>query len=152
MVTIKQVQHPAHRIAYTWLVGPIPEGFDLDHLCRVRSCVNPAHLEPVPRRTNLLRGRTIPAANAAKTHCPHGHPYDDTNTVRNKTGRLCLACRRARDKARGLGGIAPSHRTHCPQGHPYDDANTYRSPSGRRHCRICVREAQRRFRRQASLR
>ena len=83
----------AHRVAYQLLVGPIPEGFHIDHLCRVRHCVNPAHLEPVTCRVNLLRGETIPADNAAKTHCVHGHPFNAVNTYVTPDGRRqCRTC------------------------------------------------------------
>lgn len=68
--------HRAHRYAYEQLVGPIPEGLTLDHLCRVRLCVNPAHLEPVTLRENVMRGTSVTAINAKKTHCPRGHEYD----------------------------------------------------------------------------
>src|ERR1035437_6893898 len=64
----------AHRFAYELLVGPIPEGLQLDHLCRNRACVNPDHLEPVTRRVNILRGVGFGAVNAKKTECPRGHP------------------------------------------------------------------------------
>jgi hypothetical protein len=87
----------AHRLAYEMLVAPIPEGLEIDHLCRVRRCVNPAHLEPVTCRENTLRGHTVPAANIAKTHCPQGHPYDEENTYVAKRGdRHCRKCQRAR--------------------------------------------------------
>lgn len=91
----------AHRVAYELLVGPIPEGQQLDHLCRVRLCVNPDHLEPVTSQENLLRGETHAAKNAAKTHCYRGHDLTGDN-VRvniwiNKKGqvrqrRKCRAC------------------------------------------------------------
>jgi hypothetical protein len=90
----------AHRFAYELLVGPIPPGLHLDHLCRVPWCVNPEHLEPVTVRENLLRGLTIPAANAGKTHCPQGHPYDDANTYRWGGSRHCRACVAARSAVR----------------------------------------------------
>lgn len=91
----------AHRFAYELLVGPIPKGLQLDHLCRVRHCVNVGHLEPVTSRTNSLRGNTIPAHNTAKTHCPQGHPYDETNTLVRPGGwRHCRTCRRTYDRAR----------------------------------------------------
>lgn len=61
----------AHRVIYELLVGEIPEGHDLDHLCRNRACCNPQHLEPVTRRENLLRGDTIPAAHVAGRDCGH---------------------------------------------------------------------------------
>lgn len=84
----------AHRFAYSLLVGPIPEGLDLDHLCRVRNCVNPAHLEPVTRAENLHRGfGTGFQVNASKTHCAQGHPYDEANTIYSKRGRICRTCR-----------------------------------------------------------
>lgn len=87
----------AHRWAYHHFVGEIPDGMDLDHLCRVRHCVNPGHLEPVTRRENLMRGTTIPSRNAAKTHCVHGHPFDAVNTRSNADGsRECRACDRIR--------------------------------------------------------
>lgn len=85
----------AHRFAYELLVGPIPEGLSLDHLCRVIICVNSSHLEAVPIRINILRGETLAAANAKKTHCAQGHPFDETNTYlnRNKSGRAQRTCR-----------------------------------------------------------
>lgn len=91
----------AHRWAYERLVGPIPQGLVLDHLCRVHSCVNPAHLEPVTNHENLMRGDTIPARNAAKTHCVNGHEFTPENTrlyteppPRNTTTRVCVKCRK----------------------------------------------------------
>lgn len=87
------VQWQAHRFAYTELVGPIPEGLHLDHLCRNRSCVNPDHLEPVTAAENTLRAKPG-SRNAAKTHCPRGHAYDDENTIRRNGKRFCRACAR----------------------------------------------------------
>lgn len=89
----------AHRYAYEVLVGPIPHGLDLDHLCRNRRCVNPAHLEPVTRRVNVLRGESVSARNAVATHCPRGHEFTTDNTGRyvRRTGRsirYCRACNR----------------------------------------------------------
>ena len=81
----------AHRLMYESLIGPIPEGLEIDHLCRNRACVDPAHLEPVTHRVNLLRG-DVGAFNAAKTHCPQGHPYDEANTGRSGTHRYCRRC------------------------------------------------------------
>jgi len=85
----------AHRWAYKHFVGPVPDGLPLDHLCRVRHCVNPAHLEPVTPRENTLRGDTIPAAEAARTACPAGHPYTPENTYRHRGAkRRCVTCHR----------------------------------------------------------
>lgn len=81
----------AHRAVYEELRGPVPMGLTLDHKCRVRSCVNPDHLEPCTMRVNTLRGRTLPAENSRRTACPQGHPYD--LFYANGT-RGCRACRR----------------------------------------------------------
>lgn len=83
----------AHRWSYEHNRGEIPAGCDLDHLCRKRACVNPDHLEPVTRQDNLLRGDTIPARHAAKTHCPQGHEYNESNTYRYRGMRQCHTCR-----------------------------------------------------------
>lgn len=86
----------AHRISYEMNVGPILTGLSLDHLCSVRACVAPDHLEAVPQRVNVLRGQSFAAHHAAKTHCPQGHPYDEANTYHSPGGsRVCRACQRA---------------------------------------------------------
>lgn len=85
----------AHRFAYELLVGPIPSGLTIDHLCRNHHCVNTDHLEPVTNEENVLRGNGYMACNARKTHCPQGHPYDAENTHRNRRGgRRCRECNR----------------------------------------------------------
>jgi hypothetical protein len=81
-----------HRFSYELLNGPILEGLTLDHLCRVRCCVNPGHLEPVTNRENILRG-TAPSANQSRqTHCVNGHLFDDKNTYLIKGHRICKLC------------------------------------------------------------
>ena len=94
--------HPAHRIAYELLVGPVPEGLTLDHLCRVRNCVNPAHLEPVTTRENVMRGVSVAAQNARKTHCKHGHPFEGENVLYLNGGRFrhCRPCHARRSRER----------------------------------------------------
>jgi hypothetical protein len=100
MLNDEDVRVYCHRLSYEHFIGPVPARRTLDHLCRVTACVNPRHLEPVPHRTNLLRGNTIVANAAAKTHCPQGHPYDAANTVMDQGKRRCLTCRRAYDRRR----------------------------------------------------
>lgn len=91
----------AHRVAYEHYVGAIPPGLQIDHLCRNRACVNPAHLEAVTQSENIRRGM-VGQPQAARTHCPHGHAYTAANTYRvPKTGhRLCRTCERIRRRAR----------------------------------------------------
>ena len=82
-----------HRVVFTILAGQIPAGLDLDHLCRVRHCVNPDHLEPVTRGENVLRSPIAPTAvNARKTHCPAGHEYaPETTYVDSRGYRHCTS-------------------------------------------------------------
>lgn len=84
----------AHRMAYEWLVGPIADGLHLDHLCRVRHCVNPAHLEPVTPHENHMRGEAPHAINKRKTFCIDGHEFTPENTYRrpDNGNRQCRAC------------------------------------------------------------
>lgn len=83
----------AHRYFYEKLVGEIPEGFVIDHLCRVRNCVNPDHLEAVTSRENTLRGIGVTAKNAVKTECNRGHSLNGENLYLYKSRRHCRKCR-----------------------------------------------------------
>ena len=81
---------------YEAMVGPIPDGLHLDHLCRVRRCCNPGHLEPVEPAENTRRGaQARPKAEV----CKYGHPYDEQNTRIHKNGRDCRECHRRRSLA-----------------------------------------------------
>lgn len=100
----------AHRVAYELLVGPIPDGLELDHLCHTndpnciggqscphRRCVNPSHLEPVTGVVNVLRGQSPHAQAARQTHCVQGHEFTPQNTrvYVGRGQRVCLTCKRA---------------------------------------------------------
>jgi hypothetical protein len=95
-----------HRVTYEQLVGPIPEGLVLDHLCRVRHCVNPEHLEPVTHMENLRRG--VKARLGERTHCSEGHEFTPENTTLQRRNRkdggtsftpICRTCRRVYGKS-----------------------------------------------------
>ncbi len=81
----------SHRVSYEVFVKPIPQGLEVDHLCRVPSCCNPTHLEPVTRQENTLRGTGPTALNAKKTKCPKGHDYD---FIDSRGYRVCRRCKK----------------------------------------------------------
>jgi hypothetical protein len=82
----------AHRVVYEAIVGPIPDGLELDHLCRVPACVNPAHLEAVTHAVNIARG-IGGHHQLVKTHCPSGHEYNEANTKVYQGRRYCRRCK-----------------------------------------------------------
>lgn len=92
-----QVQHAdrrprlAHRMTYEHFRSPIPDGAQIDHLCRVRACCNPDHLEAVSQAENIRRGAL------ERTHCPQGHAYDEANTIRRRGHRECRTCKLVND-------------------------------------------------------
>ena len=89
----------AHRYSYEIFRGAIPSGMQIDHLCRVRGCVNPAHMEVVTNKVNSLRSESFTAKNARKTHCPKGHEYSGSNLYVSSQGyRQCKTCREAYKK------------------------------------------------------
>lgn len=91
----------AHLVIYEKLIGPVPEGLQLDHKCRVRCCVNPDHLEPVTCKENLHRGIGSTATKANQTHCIHGHEFTLENTrIRRNGVRQCRACDAGRARQR----------------------------------------------------
>lgn len=156
-------QTTSHRWAYEDQVGPIPDGWEVDHLCRNRACLRPDHLEAVPLAENRRR-RDIryspPVDRSAKAlpvipdrpaptqrrdpavECLNGHRYADTGWVKNGRHRTCAECRRLAYMAKRKGG-ANVDKTHCPQGHPYSVENTYIRKRGGRECRTCVLALQR---------
>ena len=86
-----------HKLLYEVCYGPVPEGLELDHLCRNRTCVNPEHLEAVTHVENMRRGAVKGGILwQPVSECPQGHPYSPDNTYVNKRGtRVCLTCKRA---------------------------------------------------------
>lgn len=122
-----------HRVTYEHFVGPIPEGLQLDHLCRVPLCCNPAHLEAVTQRENILRGVSPSSRAARQTHCGTcGAPFGILPSGR----RRCFECR-DRKRAEARKGRMRSECSKC--GGPYSV-----SPSGDRRCRPCKNARQRR--------
>lgn len=96
---LNDVMMPAHRAAWLIFRSEIPEGLELDHLCRVRHCVNPDHLEPVTKRENILRGEGAPARHARQTHCANGHELAGNNLkAEGPVARRCRTCACARNR------------------------------------------------------
>lgn len=133
----------AHRLVWVYFRGPIPDGLELDHLCRNRACVSPDHLEPVTHSQNVARIPKRISHNAAKTSCKRGHEFSTENTWIAKDGsRHCRTCNRLRAAKYlpgvGVGGYERA-KTCCPQGHIYAGDNLYVSPNGKRSCNACRR-------------
>ena len=132
----------AHRWSLEHYIGEIPDGFQVDHLCRNHACVNPKHLEAVTPAENKLRGVSPPALNAKKTHCPRGHEYAGANLHITPSGaRFCKECSRIKSRAfckkNGNGQVQNGKKTHCPTGHEYTFTNTRITKLGHRICRTC---------------
>lgn len=153
----------AHIWSHRFFGGVVPDGWEVDHLCRVRLCVRPDHLEAVTVQVNRKRRdeRTVfdldrsprplptvpppppgpevrPRRDRAR-FCRNGHEYAVVGRVPNGSGRTtCAECRRIQYAAKRKGG-AHGTETHCPQGHPYIPENTYLRERGGRECRACIR-------------
>lgn len=134
----------AHRLMYMVKVGPIPDGFHIDHLCRNRGCINPQHLQAVTPRVNTLRGMGPSGMNARKTHCPAGHSYANAARVDSNGRRVCRVCQnaRSRDYFNRVHKAPPKPpRTHCANGHEQSVENV-RYVNGdpkQPQCRACQR-------------
>jgi ribosomal protein S14 len=149
-VALNGRMEPAHRAVYEALVGPIPSGLHLDHLCRVPHCVRPSHLEPVTQAEN---NRRAAEARVPKSICVNGHELVGDNVRVTSGKRRCVICTRAKALAyyhRSVEGTVrrpAAERIACPQGHPYDEVNTLliTRPNGgvNRTCRECGRERNR---------
>lgn len=152
-----------HRLAWELANGPIPPGIHVLHHCDNPPCCQTdptpgypdGHLflgTPADNSADMMaKGRHNLAGpallNRKKTHCMHGHPFDQVNTYFDALGqRHCQVCLRAVRLRRVKKWGGNQSRTHCPQGHPYDAANTYVTPNGWRQCRTCRRDANRRAR------
>jgi hypothetical protein len=124
----------AHRASYILYRSEIPEGLEIDHLCRTRNCVNPDHLEPVTPKVNRLRGYGWAGIHSRRTHCPKGHQLVSDRYHGHKR-RWCETC------FGGMGGPSNAAKTHCKRGHEFTDENTRRwGAEGRyRACRECER-------------
>lgn len=151
----------AHRVSYELLVGEIPDGLTIDHLCRNTLCMNPKHMELVPLAENVRRARLF---GIPPTYCKHGHQFTDENTITNVRGhRECRACHRARASGRDprvetVGrdrrreSPAPrgpaarnAAKTHCKRGHPLSGDNVRVNDKGHRKCVECNRVAAREY-------
>lgn len=150
-VSINRSSTYSHRVMYMALVGEVPAGFHVDHLCRNPPCCNPAHLESVTPAENMRRSPIQPSTiNALKTECIRGHPLVGDNLITKAGGgRVCRACRLARQRAlsaekkaeRVKAGLPVRGRgwtgSTCHKGHELTDDNIYTSRRGSRRCRKC---------------
>lgn len=133
---INNKRQMAHRYFYEQFVGSIPNNYEIDHICGIRSCCNPSHLTPVSRSENASRRKLT------QDHCKHGHEFTSENTYVDKRGwRQCIACRNAatlRHKS-GNSPLKNKAKSHCKRGHEFTAGNTRLDGKGRRYCRACAR-------------
>ena len=123
----------AHRFAYEHFRDPIPDGLQLDHLCRVRHCVNPKHLEVVSAKDNLRRGYGVAGTHRRQTHCKRGHEFTPENTYREPSrpgSRSCRKCQRQRAISRWRTG--PEIKPQCER-----CGRTIRACNMARHLALC---------------
>lgn len=122
---------PAHQVVYEKAKGAIPDGLELDHLCRNPSCVNPDHLEAVTHKENMRRSVSPIAKTGENASCPYGHPYTAANTYwrPDGEGRQCRVCIRVWKENR--------RSKQCPQGHVYSDGTAYWRPKVGPICLLC---------------
>ena len=97
-ILVDRIARLAHRVGYELTHGTIEKGLTLDHLCRNRACVNPAHLEPVEFKENVLRGESFAATNSRKTTCPKGHALAGDNLYQYSYARICRTCKLEQSK------------------------------------------------------
>ena len=135
----------AHRYVYEGLFGPLPDGWEVDHLCSNKLCVNPQHLEAVPKAENVRRGQKNRRYDP-KLVCLHGHHkvLVSGEWRCRECARLRAAEYKQRQKQRGGPRVANRDKTHCVNGHEYTPDNTWRSREGRRRCRTCMADYARR--------
>lgn len=136
-----------HRFAFVAMVGPISDGYEVDHKCFNRCCVNPDHLQLLTRAENVARIRWANGLPKS-THCKQGHLMTPDNVRLSGGKRRCKTCSLAwaRNRDGWQGGVGKGwHKTvpTCPVGHPFDEANTYTDKRNGRHCRTCHRERSR---------
>lgn len=117
LVTLNGRRTRVHRLVYETLVCKIPKHLVIDHLCRVRNCCNPEHLEPVTPQINTLRGNGPAARKASQTHCVNGHEFTPETTYIHKTRgtRNCRICmiQTARKRRAGLANTGVCVHKEC---------------------------------------
>lgn len=153
VISVAGKDYRFHRLMHTLFIAPIPEILECDHMCNIRGCVNPSHLQALTHCENTLRSNNPLAHNARKTHCPQGHTYTPDNLVQGK-GRVCKTCLRLRSTAKNRQkGIMPKrdNSIKCRFGHLYTPETLYINPRGVNCCRICSRRRNQQYQQRKTL-